>query len=188
MVDVLGCDIPDVLLIKPKRFSDHRGWFEESYSQSALKPWLTDLVFVQDNHVMTGPAGTLRGLHFQAPPFAQDKLIRCTRGAIYDVAVDVRLNSPTFGKWIAAELSGRNGLQIFVPKGFAHGYLTLEESSEVAYKVSSCYNPEAESGVRYNDPWLNITWPKVKQGEFLVHVRDQEWPLYPDFVTPFVSA
>ncbi|WP_106407678.1 dTDP-4-dehydrorhamnose 3,5-epimerase [Aquidulcibacter paucihalophilus] len=188
MIEVRACDISDVLLIKPKRFIDQRGWFEESYSQTALLPWLSDLVFVQDNHVMTGPAGTIRGLHFQAPPHAQDKLIRCTRGAIYDVAVDIRLHSPTFGRWIGAELSAANGLQIFVPKGFAHGYLTLEDDTEVAYKVSSSYNPKAEGGVRYNDPWLNIAWPRIKDGDYLVHIRDQDWPLYPDFVTPFVPT
>ena len=151
--------IPEVLLITPTRHGDERGWFSETFRQSALdEAGFTGGVFVQDNHARTTGRGTLRGLHFQKPPKAQDKLVRCVRGSILDVAVDIRRGSPTFGHWVAAALSEADGRQMLVPKGFAHGYCALSDECEVLYKVTDYYAPQAEGAVRWNDPALAIDW------------------------------
>ena len=150
--------IPDVFLFRPKRFGDDRGFFQETFNRASMEPMTGPLEWVQDNHSRSNPKGVVRGLHFQAPPFAQDKLVRCVRGAILDVAVDLRLGSPTFGEHVAVRLSSDGAEQAFVPKGFAHGFATLEEGCEVVYKVSNYYSAAHDRGLRWNDPALAIDW------------------------------
>ncbi len=150
--------LPDVKIIQPKRFGDHRGFFSETYSRSAFAEAGIALDFVQDNHSLSAAVGTLRGLHFQAPPFAQDKLVRVPRGRILDVAVDIRASSPDFGKFVAVELSAENWWQLLVPAGFAHGFVTLEPDTEVLYKVNAPYAPEHDRGVAFDDPAIGIDW------------------------------
>lgn len=150
--------IPDVKLLTPKVFGDARGWFSETWNRKTLSEAGIDADFVQDNQAFSAAQGTLRGLHFQLAPYAQDKLVRCTRGAILDVAVDIRKGSPTFGRHVSAELSADNRTQIWVPKGFAHGYVTLTPDAEVAYKVTALYAPSHDRGVLWNDPALGIDW------------------------------
>lgn len=158
-MELIPTDIPDVLIVKTRWFTDARGAFSETHSRRAWEKAGLDVDFCQDNHAISGPAGTVRGLHFQRPPSAQAKLIRVLRGAILDVAVDVRMGSPTYGKAVAVELSADNRLQLFVPKGFAHGYCTLAPDTEVAYKVDAFYDPTSEGGILWNDPALGIPWP-----------------------------
>lgn len=148
-----------VQLIASKRHGDARGWFTETYSRPDFLARGIDAVFVQDNHSFSAAPFTLRGLHFQIPPRAQDKLVRCTRGRIFDVAVDVRRESPTFGRWVGAELSAENGHQLFVPIGFAHGFVTLEPDCEVVYKCSDTYAPAHDAGFAWNDPDAAVDWP-----------------------------
>jgi len=175
MIEIRHLAIPDVLLITPRRFGDERGFFSETYSRKVLAEHGFDREFVQDNHALTEHRGVLRGLHFQRPPFGQDKLVRVTRGAIFDVAVDIRRDSPTFGQWAGTELSAENWRQLLVPTGFAHGYITLTESAEVLYKVTSYYAPEAEAGLLWSDPRVGIDWP-IPPGEVILKARDREWP------------
>jgi dTDP-4-dehydrorhamnose 3,5-epimerase len=151
--------IPDIILIEPRRHTDERGWFIESYKAETWRKGGVGDVFVQDNESLSHATGTLRGLHFQAPPFAQAKLVRCTAGAVFDVAVDIRHGSPTFGRHVGVELSAASGRQVYVPAGFAHGYCTLEPDTTVQYKVSSPYDLASERGVAWNDPALAIAWP-----------------------------
>jgi dTDP-4-dehydrorhamnose 3,5-epimerase len=151
--------VAPVKLIRPRRFGDDRGWFAETYHSDKYRALGVSVAFVQDNHSLSRAPWVLRGLHFQAPPFAQDKLVRCLKGRIWDVAVDVRRGSPTFGRWVAAELSEENGCQLFVPVGFAHAFLTLTPDAEVAYKVSAPYAPECDGGLIWNDPTLAVAWP-----------------------------
>lgn len=148
-----------LLVICPRRFADPRGWFSETYNASRLAPHGLPDDFCQDNHSYSQPAGTLRGLHFQAPPHAQAKLVRCLRGRIFDVAVDVRRESPTFGKWVGLELSAENGKQLYIPVGFAHGFVTLEPDCEIAYKVNDYYAPDCDGGIIWADPDIGIEWP-----------------------------
>lgn len=177
--------IPEVLLITPVRHGDQRGWFSETFRQSALdEAGFAGGAFVQDNHVRSTGRGILRGLHFQRPPHAQDKLVRCVRGAVFDVAVDIRRGSPTFGRWVGAELSADNGAQLLTPKGFAHAYCTLTDDCEVLYKVTGYYAPEAEGQLRWNDPALAIDWG-VPAGEVTTNARDAAAPLLADLDTPF---
>jgi dTDP-4-dehydrorhamnose 3,5-epimerase len=177
--------IPDVLLITPQRHGDERGWFSETFRQSLLdEAGFTGGAFVQDNHARSTTRGVLRGLHFQRPPHAQDKLVRCVRGAILDVAVDIRHGSPTYGQWVGAELSADNGRQLLVPKGFAHGYCTLTDECEVIYKVTDYYAPQAEGALRWNDPALAIDWT-IPAGEITANARDAAAPLLADLDTPF---
>lgn len=150
--------IPDVLLITPKMIGDDRGFFSEVWKQAALDEFGMKLGFVQDNHAFSRDQGVLRGLHFQLAPMAQDKLVRCTRGAILDVAVDIRRSSPTFGQHVSAVLSAANWQQVLVPVGFAHGYVTLEANTEVIYKVTSYYSPQHDRGIAWDDPALGINW------------------------------
>ena len=158
-MDVESLAIPDVKLLTPRKFGDHRGVFSETHNRKSFASAGVDLTFVQDNHAYTAEPWTLRGLHFQAPPFAQDKLVRVTRGRILDVAVDLRRGSATYGRHVSAEISAAAWNQILVPIGFAHGYLTLEPHTEVIYKVSNYYSAENEHGIVWNDPDLAIDWP-----------------------------
>ena len=167
--------IPEVLLIEPIRRGDSRGWFSEVYRRDALAEAGFTRDFVQENHAFSAARGTTRALHFQIPPRAQDKLVRATAGAILDVAVDIRVGSPTFGRHVAVELTAGSGASLLVPRGFAHGYQTLTEDCEVLYMVSDTYAPETERGLRWNDPGVGIAWP-IGEGEAVVHPRDESWP------------
>jgi dTDP-4-dehydrorhamnose 3,5-epimerase len=167
--------IPDLVLVEPYRHIDERGWFVETYKTATWREGGIADVFVQDNQSMSRNAGTVRGLHFQASPAAQAKLVRCTAGAIFDVAVDIRRSSPTFGRHVAAELSAENGRQMYIPVGFAHGYCTLSPDTVVDYKVSHSYDPTSERGIVWNDPDLAIPWPLPDKPPH-VSARDQSLP------------
>lgn len=156
---VVGTPLPGVVVIEPKVFGDHRGWFMETYSDAKLKELGLDFQPVQDNHSYTAEKGTIRGMHYQMSPKAQAKLVRCTRGSIYDVAVDIRKGSPTYGRYVGIVLSEENKRQLFVPKGFAHGFMTLTDDVEVQYKVDELYAPEYDRGFIWNDPAVGIKWP-----------------------------
>lgn len=172
-----------VQLIVPKRFADSRGWFMEVYSKTKFGERGIDCDFVQDNHSLSIPQFTLRGLHFQTPPHAQDKLVRCVRGRIFDVAVDVRRDSPTYGDWVGAELSAENGHQLFVPVGFAHAFLTLTPDCEVTYKVSALYAPECDGGIRWDS--VGIDWPLPADAAPVLSDKDAQLPALADFSSPF---
>lgn len=159
MINVKSLALKEVLLITPKRFGDHRGFFSETYNKKVFAEAGIHLDFVQDNHSMSVETGTVRGLHFQTEPKAQDKLVRVVRGSIFDVAVDIRRSSPTFGKWVSAHITAEGGEQILVPRGFAHGLCTLEPNTEVLYKVTDYYSFENDSCIRWNDPAIGIAWP-----------------------------
>lgn len=176
--------IPEVFLYTPKRFGDARGWFAETFKQVLLDPMTGPMAWVQDNHSYSQPRHTLRGLHFQAPPFAQDKLVRCLRGSVLDVAVDIRQGSPTFGRHVKAVLTAEAGEQIFVPQGFAHAFLTLEADCEIAYKVTNVYNAECDRGVLWSDPALGIDWG-VAPGEVVLSAKDALQPLLADMPAYF---
>ncbi|MFQ6546498.1 dTDP-4-dehydrorhamnose 3,5-epimerase [Aestuariibius sp. 2305UL40-4] len=163
-----------VLLLEPRRFGDVRGFFSESWNARVMAENGIEIAFVQDNHSLSAKAGTVRGLHYQAPPHAQAKLVRCGRGRLYDVAVDIRDGSPTFGHWVGYELSFENGLQLLVPEGFAHGFVTLEEDTEIVYKCSDFYAPESDRGIRWDDPEIGIDWPWT--GEALLSDKDAAAP------------
>jgi dTDP-4-dehydrorhamnose 3,5-epimerase len=150
--------LPDVLILTPRRFGDARGWFMETWNARAMAEAGLDLPWVQDNHSFSAARGTLRGLHCQSPPRAQDKLVRCSKGAILDVAVDIRSGSPTYARWVGVELSATNGRQLLVPKGFLHGFLTLTEDAEVQYKCSDFYSLEHDMSVRWDDPAIGVDW------------------------------
>ncbi|WP_294541488.1 dTDP-4-dehydrorhamnose 3,5-epimerase [uncultured Rhodoblastus sp.] len=174
-----------VRLVHPKRFGDERGWFTEVYSEKAFEALGIPVRFVQDNHSLSRPVGTLRGLHYQTPPCGQDKLVRCIAGSIYDVAVDIRRDSPTYGKWVGAELSAENGLQLFIPIGFAHGFVTLTPDVQVTYKCSSLYAPAHDGGVRWNDPAIGIDWPLPEGVAPTLSPKDEKAQFLKDFVSPF---
>lgn len=146
-------------ILHPKRIIDPRGWFSETWNNSKLEAAGIAINFCQDNQSYSQAAGTIRGLHFQAPPHAQAKLVRCLRGRIFDVAVDIRRSSPTFGKWAGAELSADNGKQLLIPAGYAHGFLTLEPDCEIAYKVDAHYSADCDRGIAWDDPAIGINWP-----------------------------
>lgn len=182
-MDFREFDIPGPKLIVPKRFSDARGFFSETFSTRAFGEIGIDQQFVQDNHAFSIAQGTVRGLHFQAPPYAQAKLIRVTRGRILDVAVDIRRGSPSYGQHIAVELSADNWAQLFVPQGFAHGYCTLVSDCEIVYKVTDFYAPDADGGILWNDPALGIAWPD--NAGSVVSDKDNDLPCLKNFTTPF---
>lgn len=179
----MRCCMGSVQLVRPKRLEDSRGWFTEVYSEEAFAGRGMPQRFVQDNHSLSRPRYTLRGLHFQTPPDGQDKLVRCIRGRIFDVAVDVRAGSPTYGHWVGAELSHDNGHQLFIPTGFAHGFLTLEEDCEVTYKVSGKYAPSSDAGVRWDS--ADIFWPLPPGVTPALSSKDRELPSLADFDSPF---
>ena len=159
MTTITPLAIPDVLLITPKRHGDARGWFAETWSRKAMAGTGADAQFVQDNQAFSAARGTLRGLHFQKAPHAQGKLVRVLRGAIFDVAVDVRPGSPTYGQWVGATLTAEAGEQLWVPRGVAHGYMTTAPDTELFYKVDGDYAPSLEGGLIWNDPDIAIAWP-----------------------------
>jgi dTDP-4-dehydrorhamnose 3,5-epimerase len=171
-------------LIIPQRFGDQRGFFAETYSRQKYVEMGVDIEFVQDNHSLSRDVGTLRGLHFQAPPHAQGKLVRCGRGAFFDVAVDIRRGSLTYGCWVGYELSTENGHQLYVPMGFAHGFVTLEPDSEIVYKCSDYYTPETEGALRWDDPDIGINWPL--KGNPILSKKDAIAPLLDGFESPFI--
>ena len=171
-----------LIRIEPKRYADQRGFFAETYSRRSYAEMGVEEEFVQDNHSLSHAAGTLRGLHFQAPPVAQGKLVRCGRGAIFDVAVDIRRGSPTYGQWEGYELSAENGHQLYVPLGFAHGFVTLEPDSEVVYKCTDYYAPETEGAVRWDS--CGIGWPL--SGDPVLSDKDAIAPALADIDSPFV--
>lgn len=174
-----------VTLLTPRRFGDHRGFFSESYSRRVMAEHGIDIDFVQDNHSLSATPGTVRGLHFQAPPHAQDKLVRCGKGALFDVAVDIRKGSPTYGQWYGAELSFDNGCQLLVPAGFAHGFMTLKPDTEIIYKCSDYYAPETEGAIVWNDPDLAIDWPALDGARAVLSAKDAEAPVFAGFDSPF---
>ena len=172
------------MLLAPRIFEDPRGWFCETFNARRAAAVGIDAQFCQDNQSLSREAGTLRGLHFQAPPSAQAKLVRCLRGAIRDVVVDIRRASPSFGMWRAVELSAKNGLQLFVPRGYAHGFVTLEEDCEVAYKVDAYYSAADERGIAWNDPALAIDWGLGARAP-LLSAKDVALPGFDAFDTDF---
>ena len=171
--------IPDVKFIRPTKHGDERGFFSVTFSRRDLVTAGINAEFVQDNHAFSAQKGTVRGLHFQTPPFAQGKLVRVVHGAILDVVVDLRVGSPTFGRHVSAEISAKAWNQILVPIGFAHGLVTLEPNTEVLYKVTNYYSPEHDKGVLWNDPALGIDWP-VTDSDALLSVRDKDHPIFED--------
>lgn len=174
-----------VILLTPRRHGDERGWFMETYNARALAAEGFDVPFVQDNLSLSRPMGTLRGIHFQAPPHGQDKLVRCARGRILDIAVDLRRGSPTYGRWVGAELSAENGRQLLVPVGFGHAFITMEADCEVAYKCTALYAPESDGGVRWDDADIGIDWPLPAGGEPVLSDKDRNLPMLAQFDSPF---
>ena len=175
-----------ISLIKPPRYDDNRGFFSEIYNRKRYLEMGIDVDFVQDNHSLSRDVGTLRGLHFQAPPYAQGKLVRCGRGVIFDVAVDIRQGSQTYGQWVGYVLSADNGHQLYVPIGFAHGFVTLEPNSEIVYKCSDYYAPETEGVIKWNDPDIGIDWPLT--GNPILSEKDSLAPFFKDFESPFIHG
>lgn len=176
MVETRQLALDGVLEIIPARFADHRGFFSETYNADALAAAGIGLTFMQDNHSLSRAPGVLRGLHYQLPPFAQDKLVRVVRGAVLDVAVDIRRSSPTYGKWLSLELSPQKWNQILVPAGFAHGFVTLAPDTEVIYKVTRPYSRGHERSIRFDDPAIGINWGYVP-GEITLSDKDRDAPL-----------
>lgn len=182
-MQVMDTKLPGVKFLEPKCFGDHRGWFMETYSRKALAEAGIDMEFVQDNQSMSKEQGTLRGLHFQNGPMAQSKLLRCTHGAILDVAVDLRKGSPTYLQWVSVELSADNKRQIFIPKGFGHGFVTLTPDVEVQYKVDAYYAPECDRSIRYDDPAIGVDWGITAP---ILSQKDENAPLLQDSDCNFV--
>ncbi|MBF0580341.1 dTDP-4-dehydrorhamnose 3,5-epimerase [Erysipelotrichaceae bacterium RD49] len=179
--------IPGVLIIDTDVFGDHRGYFTETYSKPKYEKMGIDVDFVQDNMSFSAAEGTVRGLHWQNPPYAQSKLVSCTKGRVIDVAVDIRKGSPTFGKWVSCELSEDNHRQFFIPQGFAHGFLTLSPDVEFRYKVDNVYNKESEGAIRYDDPTVNVDWGALLDGrEAILSDKDRIAPELADSNNQFV--
>jgi dTDP-4-dehydrorhamnose 3,5-epimerase len=173
-----------VVRIVPRRFEDSRGWFSETWQRDRFEAAGIRADWVQDNQSYSRPAGTLRGIHFQTPPHAQAKLVRCLKGRIWDVAVDLRAASPTYGQWVAAELTAAKGEQLYIPAGFGHGFVTLEPDTEVAYKVDAFYAPDCDGGIAWDDPVLAISWPLPGAAPELSD-KDARLPALKNFVSPF---
>ena len=179
-------DLDGVVILTPQRFGDSRGFFSESWNRARMAEAGLDFDWVQDNHSLSAQAGTVRGLHFQAPPHAQAKLVRCGRGALWDVAVDIRRGSPTYGQWVGAELSFENGRQLLVPEGFAHGFVTLEPMTEILYKCSDYYAPAADGAVRWDSCGIDWPLPDDMRGDPILSEKDAAAPSLADFDSPFV--
>lgn len=184
-MEIAQTDLPGVLILTPRRFADARGFFSESWNQRVMEEAGIEIAFVQDNHSLSRDVGTVRGLHFQSPPHAQAKLVRCGSGALYDVAVDVRRGSPSYGKWVGVELSSDNGRQLLIPAGFLHGFVTREPDTEVIYKCSDFYAPECDGAVRFDDPDLGIDWG-IEASAAVLSDKDRAAQSFAAFDTPFV--
>ncbi|MBV7394204.1 dTDP-4-dehydrorhamnose 3,5-epimerase [Mameliella alba] len=183
-MDVQPTALPGVVILTPRRFGDARGFFSESWNRQRMADHGYALDFVQDNHSLSSDVGTVRGLHFQSPPHAQDKLVRCGRGRLFDVAVDIRRGSPTYGNWIGVELSAENGRQLLVPKGFLHGFVTREPDTEIVYKCTDYYAPDCDGAVRFDDPDIGIDWG-FDTATAVLSDKDTKAPLLRDFQSPF---
>ena len=177
--------IPEVIEVTPPRYGDHRGYFSEVFKRSAFAAEGVDIDWIQDNQSMSAQVGTVRGLHFQVPPIAQDKLVRVLAGSVFDVAVDIRKGSPSYGQWVGVELTAEKGNQLLVPIGFAHCFMTTSPDAVVMYKVSAPYSKEHEGAIRWNDPDLGIEWPAI-DGEPVLSDKDEVAPFLKDFDSPFV--
>lgn len=180
-----GNRVPEIVVFSPKRFEDNRGWFSETYNMLREQDYgLTD-AFVQDNASMSSEVGTVRGIHFQLPPRAQGKLVRCAKGRLIDYVVDLRAQSPTYGQYVEAELSADNGRQIFVPIGFGHAFVTLEPFTEINYKVTDFYSPQCDGGISWDCPRIGIEWP-FPHAEMIFSDKDARLPALDEFQSPFV--
>ena len=177
--------ISGLKVITPARFGDARGFFSESYNRARMAEHGIDIEFIQDNHSVSERAGTVRGLHFQRPPHAQAKLVRCGRGRLFDVAVDIRGGSPTYGRWYGIELSFDNGRQLLVPEGFLHGFVTREPGTEIIYKCSDYYAPDCDGAVRFDDPTIAIDWG-ISARDAILSQKDADAPLLSELDNPFV--
>lgn len=176
-------DLPGLCVLTPARFGDARGFFSESWNRARMADAGLEFDFVQDNHSLSDAVNTVRGLHFQAPPHAQAKLVRCGRGALFDVAVDIRRGSPTYGQWAGVELSAENGKQLLIPAGFAHGFVTRAPETEIIYKCTDYYAPDCEGALRFDDPALGIDWGLT--GDAILSGKDAEAPGFTGFHSPF---
>lgn len=185
MLEITQTTLLGLVLITPRRFEDARGFFSESWNRARMAEAGFDYDFVQDNHSLSREVGTIRGLHFQSPPHAQTKLVRCGRGALFDVAVDVRRGSPTYGQWTGYDLTAENGRQLLVPAGFLHGFVTRTPDTEIIYKCTDYYAPECDGAVRFDDPDIGIEWGLGAQAPVLSE-KDSLAPLLRDFDSPFV--
>ena len=183
-MEIIKTDIEGVVIVEPRVFKDERGYFFESFSQREFDEKVCKTVFVQDNESKSC-CGVLRGLHFQKPPFAQAKLVRCVRGRVLDVAVDIRKGSPTYGKHVAAELSEDNHRMFFIPQGFAHGFSVLSETAVFQYKCDNYYAPQYEDAIIWNDKELNINW-LIPEKDIILSEKDKHHPLFKDFDSPFI--
>ena len=183
-MDVKNLGIPGVIRLVPRQFSDARGHFSETYNERTFDQVGISVKFVQDNQSYSAKSGTVRGLHYQLPPSAQAKLVRVLQGSVYDVAVDLRVGSPSYGRWVGVTLTAEGGEQLYVPRGFAHAFCTLEPDTLVAYKVDDFYAPATESGIIWNDPDLAIDWP-VPAADALLSDKDQKLGRFSDFKSPF---
>lgn len=184
MLEVRRFELDGLLEIRPKRFADERGFFSETWNEAACREAGIAIDFIQDNHSLSKARGTLRGLHFQAPPAAQAKLVRVSRGSAFDVAVDLRPQSPTYRQWAGVTLSAAEWNQLLIPEGFAHGFLTLEPDTEVQYKASAAYSASHDRAIRFDDPVIGIDWP-VAAAELILSDRDSNAPLLADVETGF---
>jgi len=184
MVEIRRLALDGLLEIRPRRFADDRGFFSETWNEAAWREGGIETAFVQDNHSLSRARGTLRGLHFQAPPAAQAKLVRVTRGSAFDVAVDLRPNSPTYRQWAGVTLSAAEWNQLLIPEGFAHGFLTLEADTEVQYKAGAVYSPAHDRAIRFDDPAIDIAWP-IPADDLILSDRDRAAPLLADVETGF---
>jgi dTDP-4-dehydrorhamnose 3,5-epimerase len=182
-VQVEALAIADVKRLKPKRFGDERGYFSETFKAGWFRENVADVTFVQDNESLSKQVGTVRGLHFQLNPFAQGKLVRCTLGALLDVAVDIRTGSPTFGHWVSLELTAENGEQLWIPAGFAHGFMTLVPDTVINYKVTAPYSAEHDRGLKWDDPAIGISWPKMD--DYLLSDKDVGQPQFSELPACF---
>lgn len=180
-------EIPDVVRITPQRFGDDRGYFSEVFKEQWFRENISDVGFIQDNQSLSAKVGTIRGLHFQTNPSAQGKLVRCLAGALYDVAVDIRHGSPTFGKWVGVELTPENGEQLWVPPGFAHGFATLKPDTVILYKVTAPYSPENDAGLIWDDPDIAIVWP-VDPVDVTLSDKDVKLPCLAETPAHFVYS
>ena len=176
-MNVQKTSLPEVMIIESQVFGDNRGWFYESYNKEKMAEIGLDMEFIQDNHSLSVPRYTVRGIHFQNNPYAQSKLVRCVAGRILDFAVDLRKDSPNYKKWVTVELSAENKLQLFIPKGFGHGFITLEDNSQVCYKVDAPWSREHDRSIVFNDPDIALSLP---EGEYILSEKDRNAPLLKD--------